>query len=315
MVVEHLQSAALHPGDVVDGAVEELHAVQLLEARQVRQRALHLDQRQQHQVLHIGQEAQISPIVQGVLVAVLGAVPADPTLLHAEASIGHLLHAHPGDAPVRQGPVVLAEGVEAVPHDDELVDILQLLQRQVHLLREHGDRRGRGGDRCGGQRRRRGLPLLKQDDAAHHQQGHRRRQGQDQGQAVPSIAHGRRGDPVRQLLRPILAPVQGVPGHEGVFQLLRGRTPVQIHRDHQLPPRIQPEKAVRFRPVGLHVLRQEQQQGVFLAGLGAAHRGACLPQGLQDGAYPGLVSGGEQGVDGSFHDLFLSGVLGGKGIN
>ena len=302
VVVEHLQSAALHPGDVVDGAVEELHAVQLLEARQVRQRALHLDQRQQHQVLHIGQEAQIPPIVEGVLVAVLGAVPVGPALLPGEAPVGHVLRAHPGDAPVRQGPVILAEGVEAVPHDDELVDLLQLLQRQVHLLREHGLRRERGGDRRGGQRRRRGLPLLKQDDAAHQEQRHSR-QGQDQGQAVPSIAHGRRGDPVRQLLRPVFLAVQAVPGHEGALELLRGRGPVQVHRDHQRPARVQPEEGVRFRAVRRQAFRQEQHQGVPLSGIRAAYGDALLLQGVQDGLHATFVRGGIEGIDGSFHGL------------
>ena len=82
--------------DVRKLTVDDLHAAQLLQRRQIRQRAPDVHQGQQIQVLHIGEEGQVPPVVHDELVAVLGAVPADLSV--RKALVGHMPHAHPGVA-------------------------------------------------------------------------------------------------------------------------------------------------------------------------------------------------------------------------
>ena len=203
--------------------------------------------------------------------------------------------------------VLLVKGIEVelVPHEHHLGHLLEIHIDAVHPGRLRRGRRGRGGDLRGRRRRRgRGLPLPEQEDGAYGQERRRAQEGQDQGQRA--LFREGFSDQFSQLRRGVPLGEDGVAGHEGVLQLLRGRGPVQVYRDHQLPARVQSEEFVHGGAVRFHGLREEQHQGVPLPGVRGAHGDALCLEGVQDGLHPAFVSGSVEGIDGSLHGFFLS---------
>ena len=318
VILEAGDGGPLQTLDIRDLAVDDGDGLEMLQGGKVRQLSLHVDEGHMHQIRQIREVAHVAQLRHGDLLAGLRAEEG----AHIAGIVGHLAVGLPlrvaAELAVAHavGGLIVFEDIAHIHHLGHL--------GEVHVDALHGGRRGGGG-----RRRRRGLrrgfgrgrrgggrggldkeiPKVRLarpvpgDEPAHHQQGCHAQQGQDQGQPVLLLPAGRLGDELCQLRRPVLSAVQGVPGHEQVLQVLRGRAPVQVHRDHQLPAAVQPEEGVRLRPLGADGFGQEQHQGVVFASLrlAVAHRKASFLQIVQDGPYAAFVIGGVQGVDSSFH--------------